>query len=275
MVTAVAASTSVARAIPDNRQRAGYAGAIIGTIIASGDTSAARPTVMPTTDIACRDRRLQRRGRDPVLRNEIVTGGDGGDHEIVEQDRQRNHRRDEPDDKRVQHLQHEDTADRRQQPRDPDDRARAGFGSACHGDEDSGCDQQAADAGQLGEDSGGFAAGRHPAGEQDIPGEHQERDEQRERREAGQLTKRTDDGGIRSSIEQDNPRRSLRYRSAGTKSPDRDDAPRPSLAPMYAFGVISSMPRPTVLTLPNLVSSSRVALAMGFVASDAVPMRWR
>lgn len=33
------------------------------------------------------------------------------------------------------------------------------------------------------------------------------------------------------------------------------------------------MTRPTVFTLPNLVSSSRVALAVGFVASDAVPTR--
>jgi cardiolipin synthase len=33
------------------------------------------------------------------------------------------------------------------------------------------------------------------------------------------------------------------------------------------------MPRASVFTLPNLVSSSRVALAVGFVASDAVPTR--
>ena len=33
------------------------------------------------------------------------------------------------------------------------------------------------------------------------------------------------------------------------------------------------MPRTTLFTLPNLVSSSRVALAVGFVASDAVPTR--
>ncbi len=33
------------------------------------------------------------------------------------------------------------------------------------------------------------------------------------------------------------------------------------------------MARPTVFTLPNLVSSSRVALAVGFVATDAVPTR--
>jgi CDP-diacylglycerol--glycerol-3-phosphate 3-phosphatidyltransferase len=33
------------------------------------------------------------------------------------------------------------------------------------------------------------------------------------------------------------------------------------------------MARPTLFTLPNLVSSSRVALAVGFVASDAVPTR--
>lgn len=33
------------------------------------------------------------------------------------------------------------------------------------------------------------------------------------------------------------------------------------------------MTRPVILTLPNLVSSSRVVLAMGFVATDAIPVR--
>ncbi len=33
------------------------------------------------------------------------------------------------------------------------------------------------------------------------------------------------------------------------------------------------MPRTELLTLPNLVSSSRVVLAMGFVATDAIPVR--
>lgn len=46
-----------------------------------------------------------------------------------------------------------------------------------------------------------------------------------------------------------------------------------SLAPHTGTGVISVMARPTLFTLPNLVSSSRVALAVGFVAFDAVPTR--
>jgi phosphatidylglycerophosphate synthase len=33
------------------------------------------------------------------------------------------------------------------------------------------------------------------------------------------------------------------------------------------------MARPVLLTLPNLVSSSRVVLAVGFVATDAIPVR--
>ena len=35
----------------------------------------------------------------------------------------------------------------------------------------------------------------------------------------------------------------------------------------------TTVARPTVFTLPNLISSSRVALAIGFVASEAVPTR--
>lgn len=48
------------------------------------------------------------------------------------------------------------------------------------------------------------------------------------------------------------------------------------VAPEGRTSVISSMSsssRPSVFTLPNLVSSSRVALAVGFVAADAVPTR--
>ncbi len=45
------------------------------------------------------------------------------------------------------------------------------------------------------------------------------------------------------------------------------------MARLAGSGVICSMTRSSLFTLPNLVSSSRVALAMGFVASDAVPTR--
>ena len=45
------------------------------------------------------------------------------------------------------------------------------------------------------------------------------------------------------------------------------------MAPQAHSGVICGMATSPLFTLPNLVSSSRVALAVGFVASDAVPTK--
>lgn len=64
----------------------------------------------------------------------------------------------------------------------------------------------------------------------------------------------------------DNPLRAFRQ--------GRDDIDITSLARTRGSGVISGMATPTVFTLPNLVSSSRVVLAVGFVAFDVVWARF-
>lgn len=68
---------------------------------------------------------------------------------------------------------------------------------------------------------------------------------------------------------------------AGGKACAQHNGPGASLAPCAAFRVVCGMAapgtvvikRPTLLTLPNLVSTSRFALAFGFVAAEQTPTR--
>lgn len=53
----------------------------------------------------------------------------------------------------------------------------------------------------------------------------------------------------------------------------QDNADHNVLAPRAPSRVLSLMARSSVFTLPNLVSTSRFALALGFVVSDAAPAR--